>query len=185
MKLTREYIKEVKFDRERKGYSIEQVDNFLDLVYEDIGALYEQIDRDKAELEKYRGMEQDLSTVLVEAQENARRTQAAAEAKAQETVRLAEAEAQQMRQDGQQQCADILAEIEKLRSFEAEYRSVLAGELSDLQDRLQQNTAAEEKWQQAPEEVRQAAAAPAFAMEEINQNLPESDEALKAMIDEL
>ncbi|MBQ9942718.1 MAG: DivIVA domain-containing protein [Christensenellaceae bacterium] len=205
--MTAEYIKEVKFDREKKGYSTVQVDEFLDKLREEFLGLEKQLETANAELEKYRGMEQTLTSVLVTARDNAKKMEDDAKAKAEAVVSEAEEEAKRLRLDIEADAYDFRQKKEQekqatakgvadLRAFYEEYRAAIAADLAAFGAKLEELKLVEETWQQRPEMVEalpenpaaeeaQPADGPAFDMGDILKNLPETDSELKAMIEEL
>ena len=67
MALNRDYIQNIRFDIQKKGYSTEQVDNFLDTILAEWDVAQKETAELKANLEQYRSMERKLTNALVNA----------------------------------------------------------------------------------------------------------------------
>ena len=211
MRLTVDAVKNVKFEHSKKGYSAEQVDEFLDSVCADMQEMNRKLEESERSLEKYKEMESTLTCVLVSAQNNAQKIEEEAKARAGAVIQEAEEKAQKMRLSLEAEAfayrekikAEQQALAEKaneLREFYASYKAAILSELRDFEEKFEAVQPAEKIWEEQPAEIAQAPAAEAqtapesnaaetaggdFDMSDILKNLPESDSDLKAMIDEL
>ena len=211
MRLTVDAVKNVKFEHSKKGYSAEQVDEFLDSVCADMQEMNRKLEESERSLEKYKEMESTLTCVLVSAQNNAQKIEEEAKARAGAVIQEAEEKAKKMRLSLEAEAfayrekikAEQQALAEKaneLREFYASYKAAILSELRDFEEKFEAVQPAEKIWEEKPAEIAQAPAAEAqtapesnaaetaggdFDMSDILKNLPESDSDLKAMIDEL
>lgn len=211
MRLTVDAVKNVKFEHSKKGYSTEQVDEFLDSVCADMQEMNRKLEESERSLEKYKEMESTLTCVLVSAQSNAQKIEEEAKARAGAVIQEAEEQAQKMRLSLEAEAfayrekikAEQQALAEKaneLRGFYASYKAAILSELRDFEEKFEAVQPAEKIWEEKPAEIAEAPAAGEqtapesnaaetadgeFDMSDILKNLPESDSDLKAMIDEL
>lgn len=133
------------FRRVFKGYSEDEVDDFLDRVVGDFEALLkenahlkeETLDL-RARVEQYRQLENTLHSTLIVAQETAEEVKQNARKEAQLIVREAEEEAVRRRSGGevrlreaQERCAQLQREAQ---AFRAHLRSQLESQLELLRD---------------------------------------------------
>jgi len=210
MKLTKEYIRDVKFERSKKGYDTEQVDDFLDLVSSEFEELQSQIEKSKSELQKYRDMEATLTSVLVSAESNAKKLEEEARVRASAIIaeteeaikkqRIAlESEEYVYREKLAKDRERMETQIQELRRFHQQYKETILADIERFRARLlEEEQSVEEVWQEKPEAVREPAAAVvkekadveqaaggSFDLSAILKDLPETDGELKAIIDEL
>lgn len=209
MKLTKEYIRDVKFERSKKGYSTDQVDDFLDLVSTEHDELREQIEKSKSELEKYRNMEATLTNVLVSAENNAKKVEEEAHVRAAAIVSNAEESAKKLRASIEaeeylyrekyaKEREEIIKQIERLRGFFALYKNAVLEDIERFKQKFTEEQSSDKVWEEKPAEINEQAAKESeqtqqpgdetgekFDLSDILKNLPESDSELKAMIDEL
>lgn len=204
-------IGQAKFDVVKKGYSQLQVDAFLD----EVVTAWQEKDREiaklQASIESYRTQEEKISKALVRAEEAASKITADAENQAQEILRQAQEQEQTLKQKLEDQEAawraqyeedhkNLLAEIQTLRQFHESYRSQIQADLENLLARFHENDEAQKKWEEQPEVEEQVAQLAKQAEQEelssdsnaknidfndLLKDLPDSDQDLKAIIDEL
>ena len=99
MSLNKEQIKNIRFDVVKKGYSLEQVDGFIDTVATDWESLSGELQKSHEELENYRAIEKKLSNALVKAEETADNIVEEAKQKAAKIVAEAEAYSKKLASD--------------------------------------------------------------------------------------
>lgn len=111
-------IENKKFQKQLKGYNVDEVDDFLDdltvdyeRMYKENTSLNDEIARLKKELEHYKGVEHTLQNTLVMAQSTA-----------EEVKKSAKAQADQLVKDAQ---AEVRASLDELERKENEKRKAL------------------------------------------------------------
>lgn len=143
MPLTPLDIHNKEFRRVLRGYSEEEVDEFLDQVVRDFEALLRENAGLKEELaamsdrvNQYRQMEDTLHNTLIVAQETAEEVKNNARKEAELIVREAEEEGRRIVAEGQAHLRAIQREAENLRrqvaTFRARVKSLLEGQLEWL-----------------------------------------------------
>lgn len=116
-------IESQEFKKKPYGYSIEEVDKFLDEVIESYEKIYkENIElRDKISMlnegiQHYKALEQTLQSTLILAEKTAEDTKSAAYQKGEQIKREAEIRANQIMEETQQEVFKINQEIERLKN---------------------------------------------------------------------
>lgn len=116
-------IESQEFRRKPYGYSIEEVDKFLDEVIESYEKIYkENIElRDKISMlnegiQHYKALEQTLQSTLILAEKTAEDTKSAAYQKGEQIKREAEIKANQILEETQQEVFKINQEIDRLKN---------------------------------------------------------------------
>lgn len=145
MALTPLDISKVEFTKSFRGYSEEEVDDFLDKVVKDFEVLFrenlelkDQVERESRNVDKYKNLEETLKNTLVLAQKAAEDSKAnsireaenliiEAKNKAQTIINEANSEVREL----QQQYSDIQRQ---LLMFKTKYRSLLNAQLELLRD---------------------------------------------------
>ncbi|MBX5464138.1 MAG: DivIVA domain-containing protein [Clostridia bacterium] len=163
MPLTPLDIHNKEFDRSFRGYSIDQVDEFLDEVNRDyeaalreLNALREQVARLTARVKQYEDLEETLRNTLVMAQKTAEEMRENARREAEVIVREAEQEARDRLRRADEEVAERRRQLEELdhdvEAFRARVRSLLESELAIL------NGDWGHPWREAAQARREAAA---------------------------
>ena len=127
------------------GYSVEEVDNFLDELTLDYEKLYKESNENRgkiseleASLAKYRNLETTLQNTLVMAQSTADEIKKVAKQEADQTIRDAQATAKNQLMELEQQIAIKTREFEELKKqmdvYKAKMESLLISQLELLKD---------------------------------------------------
>lgn len=143
MKITPVEITNKEFKRTMRGYSTDEVDEFLDEVVEDFEALYRENAslKDKLEsfnekIEHYSSLEKTLQSTLVLAQNTADATKLQAEKEAQHIIESAKEKAQAIIENANHENEMLKREYEKYRmefgNFKMRVLSFLEGQLSSF-----------------------------------------------------
>lgn len=133
------------FKRSLRGYSEDEVNEFLDEVVRDYEALIRENDELRENtsgmgerLEHYRTMEATLQSTLVIAQSTAEEMKVAARKEAELVVREAEAKAQESLARAEANVEKAYHDLERIRretdQFRARVRSLLESQLASLSD---------------------------------------------------
>ncbi len=128
-----------------RGYSEDEVNEFLDEIVRDFEALIRENDELKENtsgmterLEQYRKLESTLQSTLVVAQQTAEEVKVAARKEAELIVREAESKAQQIILQAEDKMKATLQEFERIRrdsdQFKARVRSLLESQLAMLSE---------------------------------------------------
>ncbi|MHB1954878.1 MAG: DivIVA domain-containing protein [Sulfobacillus sp.] len=128
-----------------RGYSEDEVNEFLDEIVRDYETLIRENDELKENtsgmterLEQYRKLESTLQSTLVVAQQTAEEVKLAARKEAELIVREAEAKAQQIINQAEEKGRHAVMELERLRKetdkYRAQVKSLLESQLSILND---------------------------------------------------
>lgn len=135
--INKDKIVNIRFNRERKGYSMEEVDKFLDELLHDFTALEnERIAEKQANedrMQKVQESENTLAQALLiaqktandiesRAQETADKTVADAQAQADEIINNAKVEAYNIRDKYEQEIAELKEELAKISQFVEDYK---------------------------------------------------------------
>ena len=141
---SKDKIINVRFNRARKGYSIEEVDVFLDEIVEDLTALENErkaeTQANNERMQKVQESENTLAQALLiaqktandietRAQEIADKTVADAQAQADEIINNAKVEAYNIREKYEIEIADLKAELAKIKQFMDEYKASVAADM--------------------------------------------------------
>lgn len=143
MKITPVEITNKEFKRTMRGYSTDEVDEFLDEVVEDFEALYRENAslKDKLEsynekIEHYASLEKTLQSTLVLAQNTADATKIQAENEAQHILENAKEKAQAIIENANRENEMLKREYEKYRmdfgNFKMRVLSFLEGQMSSF-----------------------------------------------------
>ena len=127
------------------GYSVEEVDNFLDELTLDYEKLYKESNENRgkiseleASLAKYRNLETTLQNTLVMAQSTAEEIKKVAKQEADQTIRDAQATAKNQLMELEQQITIKTREFEELKKqmdvYKAKMESLLISQLELLKD---------------------------------------------------
>lgn len=127
------------------GYSVEEVDNFLDELTLDYEKLYKESNENRgkiseleASLAKYRNLETTLQNTLVMAQSTADEIKKVAKQEADQTIRDAQATAKNQLMELEQQITIKTREFEELKKqmdvYKAKMESLLISQLELLKD---------------------------------------------------
>ncbi|MDI3538329.1 MAG: cell division initiation protein [Bacillota bacterium] len=131
-------IQKKEFHRRLRGYSEVEVDEFLDQVLEDYELLYRQnaslkdeVERLKAEVERFTGLEETLKNTLVLAQKAADEIRSNAQKEAELILKEAEARARALEEEGRRRLELLEEEFRalegKIASYKAQTRALLLG----------------------------------------------------------
>lgn len=131
-------IQKKEFHRRLRGYSEAEVDEFLDQVLEDYELLYRQnaslkdeVERLRAEVERFTGLEETLKNTLVLAQKAADETRNNAQKEAELILKEAEARARALEEEGRRRLELLEEEFRALQgkivTYKAQARAILLG----------------------------------------------------------
>jgi len=137
-------IEAYKFSKSLRGYSVDEVDNFLEKVSKDYETLYRQYQEQKEkinqlekDLKSYRELEKTLNDTLVLAQKAAEETKKNAEKEAELMIKEAEAKAEKLIEQAREAVKKQEERLEELkkrqRVFAAEFKSLLMTQLELLE----------------------------------------------------
>ena len=139
-------IEEKRFSRKRmNGYSVEEVDDFLDELAVDYAKTYKQVSELSVKVEEltrdlahYKTIEETLQNTLVMAQANAEETKRLAKQQAEQMIREAEAAARQGVEDLKQEIKMKQIELDDVKKqfdiYKAKMESLLISQLELLKD---------------------------------------------------
>ena len=139
-------IEEKRFSRKRmNGYSVEEVDDFLDELAIDYSKNYKEVSELSAKVEEltkdlahYKTIEDTLQNTLVMAQANAEETKRLAKQQAEQMIREAEAAARQGVEDLKQEIKMKQIELDDIKKqfdiYKAKMESLLISQLELLKD---------------------------------------------------
>ena len=137
-----------KFSRSMRGYSVEEVDDFLEELTNDYERLYrenaeykEQIEQGVKDLEHYRNVEHTLQNTLVMAQTTAEDIKSMAQKQADQIIRDAQGEARKSVDELNKQEFEVRRRLEDLKRqfdvYKAKMEALLISQLEMLQDKNQ------------------------------------------------
>lgn len=143
MKLRPVDIQHKEFRKTFRGYNQEEVDDFLDQIYDDYSELYrdnmqlkEQIEMLTVKMQHYQKIEENLQGALLIAQKSADETIATSHKQAEVVLREARMQAARIEEDAKSHVREILEERAHLERqherFSIEFRSLLELYLSML-----------------------------------------------------
>lgn len=138
-------IENKRFSKKINGYSVEEVDDFLDQVTSEYERLYKEnaefknaLEQGQKDLEHYRNVEQTLQNTLVMAQTTAEDVKKAAQQQAEQIIRDAQSEARRSVDDLNRQQFEITKKTEELKKqfevYKAKMQSLLISQLEILED---------------------------------------------------
>lgn len=138
-------IENKKFSKKFNGYSVDEVDDFLDQVTLEYEKLYKEnneyknkIDQYEKDLEHYRNVEKTLQNTLVMAQTTADDIKSMAQKQAEQIIRDAQSEARRSVDDLNKQQYDITKKNEEMKKqfevYKAKMEALLISQLEMLQD---------------------------------------------------
>ncbi|MCX4303917.1 MAG: DivIVA domain-containing protein [Clostridia bacterium] len=138
-------IENKRFSKKINGYSVEEVDDFLDQVTLEYERLYKEnaeykvkIEQGEKDLEHYRNVEQTLQNTLVMAQTTAEDVKKAAQQQADQIIRDAQSEARRSVDDLNRQQFEITKKTEELKKqfevYKAKMQALLISQLEILED---------------------------------------------------
>ncbi len=144
MPLTPMDIQNKKFERALRGYSMEEVDDFLDQLARDIEAmirenleLKDQFDQVNEKISTYHKLEETMHNAIMVAQEAADEVKQNANREADLIRREAEREAQRILEDARYRASRILVENEELckqaQVFKMRFRSFIEAQLAAIE----------------------------------------------------
>ena len=137
-----------KFSRSMRGYSVEEVDDFLEELTNDYERLYrenaeykEQIEQGVKDLEHYRNVEHTLQNTLVMAQATAEDMKSMAQKQADQIIRDAQNEARRSVDELNKEEFEVRRRLEDLKRqfdvYKAKMEALLISQLEMLQDKNQ------------------------------------------------
>lgn len=143
--ITPEEIDLIEFKRSFRGYSEDEVDDFLDKVQTDYEALIkenealkEKLQMYESQISKYSSIEETLKETLITAQSAAEDTTSAANKKARVIVQEAELEAKKIVDLANNKVVEIRNEYESLvkefKVFRTKFKSLLEDEMQNVDD---------------------------------------------------
>lgn len=204
MALTRQTIEEAKFTTKRGKYEAGEVDVFLRNVAVGVDELTAENEKLQAELVKYREMEASLTQALVTAEANAAKITEQANVKADVMLEEAQEKIDSMKKDAEESVSTTRAQLEQeLEALRTEYEEKKGTVKTDidqivafkdaLKEALQKDIDeidlklktlfADKTLEDKPETLEEEQAA--VSLDDIINDVPDSDSELKAMIDEL
>jgi len=131
---------EVKF----RGYSSDEVDNFMDILISDYETLYQEniALKDKVELlsnavEQYKQMEETLQNSIILAQTTGEEIKRTANERAENTLKAAEVKGQEIIRDANMELGEIKAKISGLEAEVVSYKAKIKGICSGLLEMLE------------------------------------------------
>ena len=139
-------IEEKRFSRKRmNGYSVEEVDDFLDELaidysknYKEVAELSAKVEELSKNLAHYKTIEETLQNTLVMAQSTAEETKRLAKQQAEQIIREAQATAQQGVEDLKQEIKMKQIELDDVKKqfdiYKAKMESLLISQLELLKD---------------------------------------------------
>ncbi len=144
MGLTPMDIHNKEFERSFRGYSAEEVDDFLDRLAKDFEQLIrenmeqkEQVNQANEKLSSYHKLEETMHNAIVIAQEAAEEVKSSATREADLIRREAEREAQRIIEDARYRASRILVENEEVykqvQVFKMRFRSFMEAQLATLE----------------------------------------------------
>ena len=143
-------IENKRFSKTLKGYSVEEVDDFLDQltldyekIYKENAELKDVIEKQERDLEHYKSVEQALQNTLVMAQTTAEDVKSAAQKQAEQIIRDAQGEARKSVDELNKQEFEVRRRLEDLKRqfdvYKAKMESLLISQLEMLQDNKENN----------------------------------------------
>lgn len=143
-------IENKKFSKKINGYSVDEVDDFLDQVTLEYEKLYkenneykEKMEQTEKDLEHYRNVEKTLQNTLVMAQTTADDIKSMAQKQAEQIIRDAQADARRSVDDLNKQEYEITRKIEEMKKqfevYKAKMEALLISQLEMLQDDNKEN----------------------------------------------
>lgn len=139
-------IEEKRFSRKRmNGYSVEEVDDFLDEIsvdyaknYKQVSELSAKVDELSKDLAHYKTIEETLQNTLVMAQANAEETKRLAKQQAEQIIKEAQSSAQQGVEELKQEIKMKQIELDDIKKqfdiYKAKMESLLISQLELLKD---------------------------------------------------
>lgn len=138
-------IENKKFSKKLNGYSVDEVDDFLDQVTLEYEKLYkenneykEEVEQAKKDLEHYRNVEKTLQNTLVMAQTTADDIKSMAQKQADQIIRDAQSDARRSVDDLNKQEYEMTRKIEEMKKqfevYKAKMEALLISQLEMLQD---------------------------------------------------
>ncbi|MBI2263601.1 MAG: DivIVA domain-containing protein [Armatimonadetes bacterium] len=166
MRLTPIDIKHYEFKRVFKGYSEEEVQDFLDKIFKSYGDVYsenleikESLERQKELLSHYQNVEESLKNTLVIAQKTAEEMIVNAQKEADRIVQEAASAAERIKENATRSLDDLLRELAALRyekrRFLLEFRALL-----ETYGRMLDSEKADTPGESQPTEEKMASAKP-------------------------
>lgn len=145
MALTPLDISKVEFTKSFRGYSEEEVDDFLDKIVKDYEELYrenlelkEQVEKEIRNADKYKSLEETLKNTLVLAQKAAEDNKLNSEREAENIINEAKNKAQSIILEANTEVKDLQQQYNDLQRqlmlFKTKYRSLLNAQLELLKD---------------------------------------------------
>ena len=138
-------IENKRFSKKINGYSVEEVDDFLDQLTLEYEKLYKEnaeykaeVEQSKKDLEHYKNVEQTLQNTLVMAQTAAEDVKKAAQQQAEQMIRDAQSEARRSVDDLNRQQFENTKKTEELKKqyevYKAKMQALLISQLEILED---------------------------------------------------
>lgn len=138
-------IENKKFAKKLNGYSVEEVDDFLDQLTLEYEKLYkenneykDQIEQSRKDLEHYRAVEKTLQNTLVMAQTTADDIKSMAQKQADQIIRDAQSDARRSVDDLNKQEYEMTKKIEEMKKqfevYKAKMEALLISQLEMLQE---------------------------------------------------
>lgn len=141
--LTAKQIEEAKFAKERNGYSIKEVDDFMDQCAATVAALLDERSANNKKMQvladklvEYRNEEDSIRSVLMNAQRLSDTTIREAKQKAELTQEDAAIKAEKILNDAQKEADDILNTVQEEKKAEEAELARLKHEVAQFKDRM-------------------------------------------------
>lgn len=143
--ITPQDIHEIKFKTKVRGYSEEEVDDYLDKVAEQMTALIaenEEYQKKLAlaveQLNYLKGLEQTLRDTMITAQRSADETLRAAQKKAESIVQQAEEQGESVRKKAREEAAAVTRNLDMLRvqakTYARQFRTLMNAQMKLLEE---------------------------------------------------
>lgn len=153
MSLTPLDISKIEFTKSFRGYSEEEVDDFLDKVVKDYEDLFrknlelkDQVEREAKNVEKYKNIEDTLKNTLVLAQKAAEDIKVNSNREAENIINEAKQKAQSIINDANNQVKELQQQYSDLKRqlllYRTKYRSLLNAQMELLKDDEMDETSA-------------------------------------------
>ena len=143
-------IENKRFSKKFNGYSVDEVDDFLDQLTLEYEKLYKEnneyknkVEQSEKDLEHYKNVEQTLQNTLVMAQTTADDVKNMAQKQAEQIIRDAQTEARRSVDDLNKQEIEMTRKIEEMKKqfevYKAKMEALLISQLEMLQDDNKEN----------------------------------------------
>jgi len=144
MKVTPLDIKKQEFGKQLRGYDVEEVRSFLEMVADEFESIQNQLQQlkkksefDEAKLKEYQQMESNLQDAMMNAQKAGRTATVESEKKSELLVQKAELDAEKLMLDAKKKRQNLIDDIARIegqkRSFILKMKQILRGQVELLE----------------------------------------------------